>query len=424
MEPRIVRELQAHADLVSISSHASPRMARLSPSRPRVALFFTRVPWPLDRGDHIRNTQVLQACASRADVTVFALTDRPLEPVPEPLRASGARFVIVPHPAWASWIAMAAALPGSSPLQVAYFVSRAMRRAIAKNIDAGGEFDLGIASFLRMWPYVQHTSIRRQVADFHDSMSMRSTRAAAFAPWAARPVLREEGRRMAALESRVAREAHECWIISEADRREVLDRTPGGHIEVVPNGIETRWGDSGLADSSTRQSDVCFLGNMTVSHNRDAAILLARAIWPEVRARHSAARLRLVGTHDGAVAALANLPGVTVEGYVEDLAPVLRASRLAVAPLRFATGLQNKVIETMSAGLPSVVTRVVNEGIGAPEGEAILIADSAEEQVEAIVALLDDPGRARAMGERARAWVRGRYTWDVLERRIERLIER
>lgn len=229
---------------------------------------------------------------------------------------------------------------------------------------------------------------------------------------------------MAALESRVAREAHECWIISEADRREVLDRTRGGHIEVVPNGIETRWGDSGLADSSTRQSDVLFLGNMTVSHNRDAAILLARAIWPEVRARHSAARLRLVGTHDGAVAALANLPGVTVEGYVEDLAPVLRASRLAVAPLRFATGLQNKVIETMSAGLPSVVTRVVNEGIGAPEGEAIVIADSTEEQVEAIVALLDDPERARAIGERARAWVRGRYTWDVLERRIERLIER
>ena len=399
-------------------------MARLSSVRPRVALFFTRVPWPLDRGDHIRNTQVLRACAARADVTVFALTDQPIEPVPEPLRAFGARFVIVPHPAWASWVAMGAALPSSRPLQIAYFESQAMRRAIAGAVAAGGGFDVGIASFLRMWPYIRHASIRHRVADFHDSMSMRSTRAAAFAPWAARPVLREEGRRMAALESRVAREAQECWIISEADRREVLDRTPGGHIEVVPNGIETRWGDSGLVDSSTRQSDVLFLGNMTVSHNRDAAILLAREIWPAVRVRHPAARLRLVGTHDSALATLANLSGVSVEGYIEDLAPVLRASRLAVAPLRFATGLQNKVIETMSAGLPSVVTRVVNEGIGAPEGEAIVIADSVEQQVEAIVALLADPGRARAIGERARAWVQGRFTWDVLDRRIERLLER
>src|SRR5262249_16841558 len=130
---RRARGVRAHrapqrprGDLVAAPGARSRTMS----GRPRIALLLTRIPSPHDRGDHVRNAHVLEACTARADVTLFALTDHAVDPLPAALRASGAHIVVVPHPRWASYLAMAAALPGRDPLQVAFYRSRALEQAV------------------------------------------------------------------------------------------------------------------------------------------------------------------------------------------------------------------------------------------------------------------------------------------------------
>jgi glycosyltransferase involved in cell wall biosynthesis len=95
-----------------------------------------------------------------------------------------------------------------------------------------------------------------------------------------------------------------------------------------------------------------------------------------------------------------------------------RAS-LLLAPLRFSTGIQNKVLEAMAAGVPVVTTPEAAEGIGAREGEHLLIGGDPASLVAHTVSTLRDPAGALAMAGRARCFVRERFSWETQVRRLE-----
>jgi len=122
------------------------------------------------------------------------------------------------------------------------------------------------------------------------------------------------------------------------------------------------------------------------------------------------------------VQGLASHPAVTVTGFVPDLNAVLNQSAVFVAPLRFAAGVQNKVLEAMAAGRPVVATGIVNEGLGAEPGQEILIADDVQTMANQIVALLRDEQLRAQIGQNGLQFVRRKYKWDYVIERM-RLVE-
>jgi len=66
----------------------------------------------------------------------------------------------------------------------------------------------------------------------------------------------------------------------------------------------------------------------------------------------------------------------------------------------------------MNYGLPVVASTVANEGIKAREGEAILIADSAEDFTAKIGLLFEDKELWSSLSRNGREFVKARFTWD------------
>jgi glycosyltransferase involved in cell wall biosynthesis len=96
-----------------------------------------------------------------------------------------------------------------------------------------------------------------------------------------------------------------------------------------------------------------------------------------------------------------------------------------VAPLRIGRGIQNKVLEAMAMERPVVASAAAFEGIDAKRGRDLIAADSAGEQVGAILSLLANPKSAMAMGAAARRRMIARYRWEkVLEPLTELLGDR
>ena len=124
------------------------------------------------------------------------------------------------------------------------------------------------------------------------------------------------------------------------------------------------------------------------------------------------------------VARLDGRDGVEVTGWVEQTPPWFDRAAVAIAPLRLARGLQNKVLEAMSMGLPVVATAAAVRGIGAVDAGAMLVADDAEAIAAGVLELLRDPARARAMGCRAAGWVRARFRWAHSFARLDALFAR
>ncbi|HEU4765377.1 MAG TPA: glycosyltransferase, partial [Candidatus Eisenbacteria bacterium] len=135
-------------------------------------------------------------------------------------------------------------------------------------------------------------------------------------------------------------------------------------------------------------------------------------------------RFTIVGRNPvHAVRALASQPGIEVTGAVPDVRPYLAAADVACVPLRVARGLQNKMLEAMAMGLPVVATTPAYEGLDAPEGAGIEVADDPAVFAERVVGLLRDDARRLEAGRRARAHVEARHKWADHGAALEALLE-
>jgi glycosyltransferase involved in cell wall biosynthesis len=168
---------------------------------------------------------------------------------------------------------------------------------------------------------------------------------------------------------------------------------------------------------------VLFLGSFIHPPNVDAAIRLADAIFPAVRARVPGARLEIVGdAPPPAVRGLAG-DGVAVTGRVPDTRPHVDAAAVVAAPLRLGGGMRVKVLEALAAGKALVATPRAVAGLELEPGVHVALGESDAELADAIAELLEDPARRKLMGTAAREWARDRLDWRHAAAAYERLYE-
>ncbi|MFZ3174096.1 MAG: glycosyltransferase, partial [Thiobacillus sp.] len=89
----------------------------------------------------------------------------------------------------------------------------------------------------------------------------------------------------------------------------------------------------------------------------------------------------------------------------------------AVAPLRIARGVQNKVLEAMAMARPVVASAQAAEGIRAEAGRDFVLAQGEAEFAHAVVAQLQTPASAAPARDCILAhydWVRNLSTIDPL----------
>jgi glycosyltransferase involved in cell wall biosynthesis len=162
--------------------------------------------------------------------------------------------------------------------------------------------------------------------------------------------------------------------------------------------------------------------------NVDGVLRFATDCWPHIRERFADARFLVVGSQPVAsVRALEGKDGIEVSGRVPETAPWFDRAALAIAPLRLARGIQNKVLEAMSMGLPVVCSPAAAEGLEAAL-DRLLVASDDEKTVESVCRLMENPQLARQLGQRAADFVRQHYRWQdmlaIFDREVDRLIKR
>ncbi len=121
-----------------------------------------------------------------------------------------------------------------------------------------------------------------------------------------------------------------------------------------------------------------------------------------------------------AVQALAG-PDIQVTGRVEDVRPWVAHAAVAVAPLRIARGIQNKVLEAMAMARPVVASPQAFEGVVATPGRDLLVADGAEAMAQAVGAVIS--GDHPALPAAARAAMEASYAWAATLSRLDDLMD-
>ncbi|WP_228845501.1 glycosyltransferase family 4 protein [Phototrophicus methaneseepsis] len=209
-------------------------------------------------------------------------------------------------------------------------------------------------------------------------------------------------------------------VLAEPDRAELLRLNPSLAVEVIPNGIDL---GAFKAERSHRDAaTLLFVGNYEYGPNVDAALYLAREIFPQVQQVVPDARLQLIGNEPPpALKALAS-EQIMVPGRVPDVQPYLAQATAFVCPLRIGAGIKNKVLEALAMGTPLVASPIAVDGIDVVDGQSALVA-APDQMAAAVIRLLRDAALGQRLAQQGQALIAAHYTWEAVADRYEALYD-
>lgn len=392
-----------------------------------------RIPFPPEKGDKIRSFHLLEGLSRRYRVHLGAFIDYPEDWQHQDKVAqwcASSCFVKL-DPRLARWRSVAGLFTGE-PLTFAYYRSHRLMRWV-KQVMAKHDIQALIAFSGCMAQYAMPYPKVRRVLDLVDIDSEKWHQYSRTTHGPFRWLYYRECRSLRQSEIRLARTFDRTVLISrqEADLLRLDMGRESSRVLEITNGVNTHYFDPSLSypdpyssDPSVKPSVGVFTGAMDYRPNVDAILWFAANVWPEIRVRRPDAQLWVVGSNPvKSVRALSSRQtGIFVTGYVPDVRPYLRYAKVAVAPLRIARGLQNKVLEALAMELPVVATPQAWEGIELDLslrriGES---TESAEAMAHMVSAYLEGECCSNAEGRR---FISERYNWAAVLSRFCQMVD-
>lgn len=343
------------------------------------------------------------------------------------LRALGVDVVAEPLSRMRSLVNCARALPTRSSLQAAFCWQPALAQQVIE-LARSGRFDVAHVEHLRGAVY--GVALRRALPHFPVVWDSVDCISHLFAQ-AAQHSRSRRGRIMTRLDLARTRR-HEAMLVAQFERVLVTSQVdkaalealvrdfeqPSAPIDVLPNGVA-------LPPLVPRQErapqTIVFSGKMSYHANISAALHLLQAIMPLVWARRAEVRVQIVGKDPPAelIALGEGDARIEITGTVPEVTSYLERATLAVAPLLYGAGIQNKVLEAMASATPVVADVRATAALQTENGEELLAVEGASAFADAILALLAHEEERKRMGQAGRIYVERHHAWEAAARRLE-----
>jgi len=381
-----------------------------------------------------RPYNLLRALARRGNrLTLLTLWTKPDElESADQLRSELEAVHAFPMPAWRSLVNSLRAMPTSEPLQAWYSWQPHLARQMSALINSArtsDPFDAVHVEHLRGVKYALHLRSKSPanpplVWDSVDSIGLLFRQSSTHSSkrlhrWLNQFELKRTEKMEACLMGRFRR----ILVTSQKDRAAFLAYSapdqPAANVTVMPNGVDLEYFHP--ITSLPRQADTLVVsGKMSYHANITMVLHLYQQIMPLIWQERPNTKLWVVGKDPGAeILALNHHPNVKVTGTVADIRPFLCSASIALAPLVYGAGLQNKIIEAMACGTPVVASHLAAEAFSAEENREIVVAREPAEFAEKTLRLLANPNLRQAIGTAGRQYVERCHDWNMIAAQLE-----
>ncbi len=213
--------------------------------------------------------------------------------------------------------------------------------------------------------------------------------------------------------------------VSGDDRRRMVDAgVDAGRVTVIPHGVDAGVFRGARGDGIRARYGVpadapllFFHGTLHYWPNTEAVRFIVEQLLPRLLAARPDLRVLIAGRSPPTYYAH---PAVIFAGSVDDLAEHVAAADLCLCPVFAGGGTRMKLLEYMAAGQAVVSATKGAEGIRYTDGEDLVTADEPDDYAAAVLGLLADPARRRAIGEAAARFA-FRYDWSAVSEAYVRL---
>lgn len=265
---------------------------------------------------------------------------------------------------------------------------------------------------------LDHPNVLLDVCDSTSLTARRELEGSAHPPkglrcWRSRLALH----RARATETRFPDRFWHVTTISAQDSSEIVQlHGSATNVHTIPNGVAEAF-LAPLPSPGLRRG-VAFWGNLEFGPNAEALWFFVHRVYLPVL-READLELCVVGT--GAPGWLTELaasePRITLAGFVDDLRDAVTPYPIMINPMRTGSGLKNKVLEAFGLGLVVVSTPMGVEALpAARNGVHFVGAADAAGFGSAVLELMTNEPRRRAIRNQAKALLHEHYRWEVVGR--------
>jgi len=270
-----------------------------------------------------------------------------------------------------------------------------------------------------IFPVIENWNGRPLVVDFCDATAMRYQSKMEYAGPARRLWYALRHWQIKQIEKKMIAKTPQVAFVSWRDREAVLGAAANG--SVVPIGVDHKFWTR--QTRQPRPNCLAFTGVMSYAPNEDAAIYLIDKILPIIKRSIPHPEVLIVGRDPSPAlkARARKYPEVAVTGFVDDVRMYLERAAVFVAPLRYGSGVQNKVLEAMAMEVPVVTTSLAAAGLrvdGAGE-PPVIVADGEEQFAERVVTLLEQQNERARLAAAGRRFVENHFVWSRSAAKLE-----
>ncbi len=112
-------------------------------------------------------------------------------------------------------------------------------------------------------------------------------------------------------------------------------------------------------------------------------------------------------------------PKIKITGTVPEVLPYLQKATIALAPLNYGAGVQNKVLEAMACGIPVIASPLAVSALNVVDGVQVLVAENAQQYAELIMKVLSNPEMGFLIGKAGREYVEKEHSWNKIGQKLE-----
>lgn len=217
----------------------------------------------------------------------------------------------------------------------------------------------------------------------------------------------------------VMQRATETIILSSTEHELLRGMGVRSPLTVIPLVLENKPD----VPPRTGRTGIAFVGGFQHTPNIDAVLYFMKTIWPLLSEAAPDLEVHIVGSNAPPAITSISEPNVIVHGYIEDLDAFLDKRIATIVPLQYGAGIKGKIGSSMAVGVPVVSTTVGAEGMGLTPGQDLLVADSPQGFVAAVLELVaGDDALWATLSRNGQAFVQAQYSAEMTRERLLRLL--
>ena len=382
----------------------------------QILVILSRFPYPLEKGDKLRAYHQLVDLSNYYDVTLVAITDKPIaEKSVNEVEKICSELIVERITALSKIIGMLVAFLNGRPFQTGYFYRQKIANRV-KSIIQEKDIKHIYCQLVRTGEYAKNIHTITKTLDYMDVLSLGIDRRIDLQPFYKRWLFKIESKRLRIYERQLFDYFENKLIISKQDQQHI-SHPEKSRITVIPNGV-----DNTFFEEIPRPElyDFVFVGNMSYPPNIEAVQYIAKHILPKFP---TATFLISGATPHAIVQQLAEHPQITIQGWVDDIRESYVNGKIFLAPMMIGTGMQNKLLEAMALKTPCITTSLANDAIGMKNKTEIVVANSVEEMVSSISELLENPLKRQEIAQNAYLKVKSNFNWVESNKKLIQLID-